>query len=69
MTAREYAKECGIELVGKLTKKVNTYEDFDYGKGEMVIKKDIYWADEVGNTLTKGKKGGWCLITVDDDVY
>ena len=30
MTAREYAKECGVELVGKLSKKVSKWKEFDY---------------------------------------
>ena len=68
MTAREYAKKCGVELVGKLTKKVDTYKEFDYYKGEFVIKKTVYYEDEIGNQLN-GAKGHWCLITVDGDVY
>lgn len=69
MTAREYAKECGIELVGKLTKKVIAHERFDLLKGEMVTKKDTYWIDEAGNELEKGKNGNWCLTTADGTVY
>ena len=68
MTAREYAKECGIELVGKLTKKVSTFEKFDYSNGEMVTEKSVYWIDEVGNELSK-ENGNWCLVTPDGTVY
>ena len=49
MTAREYAKECGIELVGKLTKKVFENNKFNYFKGEMEVEKVVYWIDEAGN--------------------
>ena len=68
MTAREYAKECGIEIVGKLTKKVNENKEFDLLKGEMIIKKTVYWIDEVGNELSK-ENGKWCLVTPDGTVY
>lgn len=68
MTAREYAKECGVELVGKLTKKVDEHEEFNYYKGEFEIKKTVYWIDEVGNELSK-ENGIWCLTTADGDVY
>ena len=68
MTAREYAKECGIELVGKLTKKVFTQEKFNYYKGEMEVEKKVYYVDEAGNELDK-EKGAWCLTTADGTVY
>ena len=69
MTAREYAKECGIELVGKLTKKVFETEKFDYWKGEMITEKTVYWIDEIGNEISGSKKAGWCLTTADGTVY
>lgn len=68
MTGREYAKECGIELVGKLQKKVFTQEKFNYYKGEMEVKKIVYYVDEAGNELNK-EKGGWCLTTADGTAY
>lgn len=69
MTAREYAKECGVELIGKLTKKVASYEKFNYFKGEMETEKIVYWMDEAGNELSGNKKDGWCLTTADGTVY
>lgn len=64
MTAREYAKECGVEIAGKLTKKSITSEKFDWAKGEMVEEKITFWIDEAGNEFHKGK-GGWVIITAD----
>lgn len=69
MTARQYAAECGVELVGKLTKKTSTSREWDWGKGEEVEKKTTYYIDEAGNNLIKGKNGGWCLVTADGTVY
>ena len=69
MTAREYAKECGVELVGKLTKKVIENNKFNYFKGEMEIEKVVYWIDEAGNEISGNKKNGWCLTTADGEVY
>lgn len=69
MTAREYAKECGIELVGKLTRKIDITTEWSWSKCEEVEKKTVYWVDEVGNTLTGNKGGGWCLATPDGEVY
>lgn len=69
MTAREYAKECGIELIGKLTKKVFENNKFNYFKGEMEVEKIVYWIDEAGNEISGSKKNGWCLITADGEVY
>ena len=68
MTAREYAKECGIELIGKLTKKVFETEKFNYLEGKMITEKTIYWIDEIGNELNK-ENGMWCLVTPDGTVY
>jgi len=68
MTAREYARDCGVELIGKLTKKVITNEKFDWAKGEMVEEKIVFWIDEAGNEIHGNKKSGWCLITADGGV-
>lgn len=68
MTAREYAKKCGIEIVGKLTRKTSTTSEWDWNKCELVEKKSIYYIDEAG-TVIQGDKSGWCLITADDDIY
>lgn len=68
MTAREYAEECGIKLVGKLTKKVTKREKFNFIKGEMEIISTVYYTDEAGNEITGSKKDGWCLTTADGEV-
>ena len=62
-TIREYAKENGFEIIGKLTRKVSKQEQFNMVKGEMETISTIYWEDEAGNTYTKG-----CIVTVDDEV-
>lgn len=63
MSIREYAKENGFEIVGKLTKKVDKVEKFNYAKGEMETKSTVYWVDEAGNTYTKD-----CIVTADGAV-
>lgn len=62
-TIREYAKEVGFEIVGKLTRKVSKAEKFNWAKGEMETVSTIYWEDEAGNTYTKG-----CIVTADGAV-
>ena len=59
-TIREYAKENGFEIIGKLTRKVSKSERFNMVKGEMETISTIYWEDEAGNTYTKG-----CIVTAD----
>lgn len=60
---REYAAENGFEIVGKLTRKVDKKEEFDYCKGTMKVVSVIYWEDEAGNTYTKD-----CIVTADGAV-
>lgn len=62
-TIREYAEANGFEIVGKLTRKVDKKEVFNYLKGEMEVKSTLYWEDEVGNTYTKD-----CICTADGSV-
>ena len=62
-TIREYAKENGFEIIGKLTRKVSKKESFNMVKGEMETISTVYWEDEAGNTYTKG-----CIVTADGDV-
>lgn len=69
MTAREYAKECGVELVGKLTKKVSKVEKFNYVKGIVEVISTVFYIDEAGTEITGSKKDGWCLTTADGDIY
>ena len=68
MTARQYAAECGIELVGKLTKKIIKTEKWNAYKGEMEIISILYYIDEVGTEITGSKAGGWAIITTDGAV-
>lgn len=69
MTAREYAAECGVELVGKLIKNVEKHEKWNAYKGEIEIISTIYYTDEAGNEINGTRKGGWCLVTPDGTVY
>lgn len=64
MTAREYAKSVGIEIIGKLVKKVITHERYDIKKDEFVEAKITFYIDEAGNEFHKDKSG-WCIITAD----
>lgn len=59
-TIREYAKANGFEIVGKLTRKVEKREVFNYYNGEMEIKSVVFWEDDAGNTYTKN-----CICTAD----
>ena len=62
-TIRDYAKENGFEIIGKLTRKVSKQDKFNMVKGEMETISTIYWEDEAGNTYTKN-----CIVTADGDV-
>ena len=68
MTARQYAKVNGIELVGKLTKMVAKSEKFNCRKGEYEIVSTIYYIDEAGTEITGDKAGGWVITTPDGAV-
>lgn len=68
MTAREYAAECGIELVGKLTKKIVKREKFNAFKGEMETISTTYYIDEAGTEITGSKATGWAITTADGEV-
>ena len=65
MTAREYAKECGVEIIGNLARKVHVQTEWDWDKCEDVEKRTVYWEDEAGNEFYKDKNGGWCLVEAD----
>lgn len=62
MTARQFAKSKGFEVVGKLTRK--TY--IDTWTLEKQVKR-VYWIDEAGNEY-HGSKGKWCIVTADGGV-
>ena len=64
MTAREYANEVGVEVVGKLKKMVVTHERYDVKKDEFVEAKIVFYIDEAGNEYHK-EKSGWMIITAD----
>lgn len=64
MTAREYAKEVGFEIIGKLEKKIVTHERYDIKKDEFVEAKLVFYIDEAGNEFHK-EKCNWCIITAD----
>lgn len=60
MTIREYANECGVEIVGKLTiKKVDRDEYGHY----------IVYTDEAMNEYYVSANGGHVIVTIDGDVY
>lgn len=64
MTAREYAKAVGVEIVGKLKKKSVTRDKYDVLKGDFVEEKIVFYIDEAGNEFIKGENS-WCIITAD----
>lgn len=64
MTAREYAKMVGFEIIGKLAKKVIAHEKYDIKKDSFVEAKIVFYLDEAGNEFHK-EKGEWCIITAD----
>ena len=67
MTARQYAADNGIEIVGKLQKMVHKKEKWNAYKGEMEIESIVYYIDEAGTEFTKSK-GGWCITLIDGAV-
>lgn len=69
MTARQYAKECGVEIVGKLRKVTKESRKWNAYKGEEVVVKSVYWVDDAGTEINGTRSGGWCLTTSDGTVY
>ena len=67
MTARQYAVDNGIEIVGKLQKVVHKREKWNAYKGEMQIESIVYYVDEAGTEISKDK-GGWCITLADGTV-
>ena len=68
MTARQYAAECVIELIWKLTKKINKREKFNFFKGEMETISTAYYIDEAGTEIAGSKAEGWTITTADGAV-
>lgn len=64
MTIRQFAKENGIEIVGRLKKKSCEDEVFNYRTCEYMTEKTIYWEDEAGNTFLQiaSQNGHLCHI-------
>ena len=64
MTAREYAKSVGFEVVGKLKR----LPDVHYGMDNK--RKYPLWIDEAGNEYcgSYAKDGCYCIITSDGGV-
>ena len=67
MTAREYAKAVGVEIIGKLEKKSVTREKYDVRKGDFVEEKIVFYIDNAGNEFYNDKNG-WCVITADGGI-
>lgn len=63
MTAREYAKSRGFEVIGKLKR----MPDKSYGMDDK--RHYPWWVDEAGNEyLMDNKAGQFCIITADGGV-
>ena len=69
MTAREYAAQCGVEIIGKLQRKSSAREVFDPLKGKMETERHTYYEDEAGTQINGSKTAGWCLGTAAGEVY
>ena len=67
MTVREYAKRCGFEVFGKLTRHPEleyTHDGFDWSQKHDRCK---HYLDEGGNEYIIGKNGV-CIVTAEGDV-
>ena len=60
---REYAEAHGFVIVGKLVRKVEKRERYNFLTGEFELKSTVFWEDEAGNTYTPN-----CIVTVEGDV-
>ena len=67
MTAREYAKSNGVEIVGKLTKVTKVNKSYDVITGDFIENKVTFYIDEIGNEFHKIGKN-WVIITSDGGV-
>lgn len=61
MTIRKYAKECGVEIVGKLRR----YDTPDHAPWEPA---DRCYVDDVGNEFTICADGSILIVTADGAV-
>lgn len=64
MTAREYAKSVGFEVVGKLARRVTKHSKYDVTKGDVIDINVVFYIDEAENEYHK-VKNDWCIITAD----
>lgn len=62
MTFRDYAKNRGIEVVGKLKR----VPDRHYGAQDSHYP---LWVDEAGNEYMGNEKTGFCIVTKDGSIY
>jgi hypothetical protein len=70
MTIREYAKICGHQIVGRLTRRPEWEYEYDDswmagGKKHSGCK---HYADDGGNEYIIGKDGTICIVTEDGGV-
>ena len=70
MSAIEFAANCGVTLVGKLSKRIAKSEKWNPAKGAFVTVCTTYYIDEVGTEVVQGaKKGTWSIITADGGLF
>ena len=67
MTIREYAREVGHEVVGKLTRRKELEYKTDYYTGKRVWSGYKTYTDEALNEYDV-KDGGVCIVTFDGGV-
>lgn len=67
MTAREYAKACGVSIVGKLTKTSHTFKRWDWAKGKEVTARITYYVDEAGTEIHQDGES-WSIVAADGGV-
>lgn len=68
MTAREYAKQIGVEIVGKLSRKTGVHTKYSARKDEYVEDRFTIYVDEAGNEFIPDGTGSWCCVTADGGV-
>lgn len=66
MTLREFAKQNGHEIIGKLTRRPEWEYTTDY-KGDPKHSGCKHYSDEAGNEYISGKNGH-CIVTADGAV-
>lgn len=66
MIVRQYAKQVGFEIIGKLTRRPEYEYDTDY-YGNRVHSGCKTYEDEAKNIYHTSKKG-ICIVTADDEV-